>query len=67
MEIESDYLEAANNCYAFAKENYSEDVNFKFYNDLIIRSMLMSKDSKRRVTVRSSSLRRYLFYMMNGK
>lgn len=60
-EIESDYQKAANACYKFAKENYSEDINFKLYTDIIMKSKSLSKEDKQINIPHSSFVRKILF------
>lgn len=66
-EIENDYQKAANNCYYFAKENYSEDVNFQMYNKLITKSKFVSKSSKKNIIKHPSFIRKYFFDILNDK
>jgi len=60
-EIECNYLKAAEACYDFAKENYSENTNFKLYTDIILNTELLSKEDKQVEIPYSSSIRRFLF------
>lgn len=60
-EIESDYLKTAEACYDFAKENYSENTNFKLYTDIIMNTKVLSKEDKQIKIPYSSSVRRFLF------
>lgn len=60
-EIESDYQKVAKDCYDFAKVNYSEDINFKLYTDIIMTSKVLFEDEKQIKIPHSSFIRRFLF------
>lgn len=62
MEIEADYLNIAQLCYEFAKEDYSEEKNFRRYVEIINQAKAFSERECKHITSPTSSFfRRYLF------
>lgn len=61
LEIESDYQKAAQACYNFAKEGYSEEKNFELYIKIINQAKNISEKDKQIKIPNSSFVRRFLF------
>lgn len=63
LEIENNYSGIAQKCYQYAKENYSESINFFKYTQIILNTLPVDKDVKKNIIPRVPKIRK-LMYML---